>query len=74
VQAVQASAAAVQSVHMVGSTAVVPPRGMTWGMGSMQLAPPIPTAQPPMLGMGTPSMSRYMAGKITNLEELTKKH
>jgi hypothetical protein len=68
VQAAQAAASNGQGM-IPGGPAVAPLRGVTWGMGSMQLAPPIPTAQPSPLSAKASGVSTYVAGKFTNLED-----
>jgi hypothetical protein len=68
VKAAQAAAANGPGI-MPGGPVAAPTRGVTWGMGSMQLAPPIPTTQPSPLSAGASGVSTYVAGKFTNLEE-----
>jgi hypothetical protein len=65
--------AAVRAAQVaVPPPANAPARGVTWGMGSMNLTPPVPVGSSPVVAPSaaiSSVMSPFMAGKIKALEE-----
>lgn len=70
VQAVQATTSAATSWLAAGVTN--PPRGVTWGIGSLNLTPPIVAAPPVTPIVAGPPVSMFVAGKLVSLEESIK--
>jgi hypothetical protein len=70
VQARQLAASGGSNAPMAGGAA--PSRGVTWGMGSMNLTPPLLAVQPTTPSVAATGASTFVTGKITNLDESIK--